>query len=466
MELLRLQNLRSFAAGKDARVENVRANGQRFVNIIGEEEAVIANLVQRQPKNDAKPTTEGQQASGSASQQLLATSELKAYVRAGPRAYNFFDPKETTAAIVTCGGLCPGLNNIILHITKTLLEIYGAKKVLGIRGGFDGFYNQDRPPIELSISTVSGIQDTGGSFLGSSRGGFDLERISEAILAWEVDIVFICGGDGTHRAAMKLAENFRKRSLPVAVAGIPKTIDNDLGMIDRSFGFQTAVAEAVKAIKSAKTEASCAPNGVGIVKLMGRHSGFIAAHATLSSGDVDLVLIPELMVDVEEGSETNVIDHVLQVVKNKGHAVVVVAEGAAEELLLSRQSHETDANGKQPKLPPVGIWFRDEVKKSGKERNMSLTVKYIDPSYMIRSVKANSSDSLYALMIAQNAVYGAMAGYTAFSTALCNNKVCYLPIKELVDSSPRGINPRGRTMERVFNVTQQPPAKPQVLRKE
>ena len=204
-------------------------------------------------------------------------------------------------------------------------------------------------------------------------------------------------------------------------------------MIDRSFGFTTSVEEAQSAIRAAKTEARCnLPNGIGIVKLMGRSAGFIAVHATLASGDVDLCLVPEVKMELE--GDRGCLPFLLRRVTENGHAVVVVAEGAGEEILGT--AAEVDAGGNK-KLPPIGEFLKKKVSAYFKQAGMEATVKYIDPSYMIRSVPANASDSLYCMLLAHNAVHGAMAGYTGFSVGLVNNRMVYIPITRLVATSPR-----------------------------
>ena len=333
------------------------------------------------------------------------------------------------------------------------------KRVLGIRGGWWGFHKKENlPPKELSVTSIDGVQHLGGTHLGSSRGGFDADKVLDFCIQWNVNLLFVIGGDGTHRGALAVAELARTKSMSISVAGIPKTIDNDIGLIDRSFGFETAVAEAKVAIKSAKIEASCAPNGIGIVKLMGRDSGYIAAHSTISShGDVDLLLIPELVLDINPTSPTNVFDWLDKVLQSKGHAVIVLSEGAGADILLNEQrTSQTTADGKQPKLPPIGEYMKRVIQQHFDSIEKEVTVKYIDPSYMIRSVPANAFDSMYALMLGQNAVHGAMAGYTSFSAGLINNRSVYIPITELLRVSPRGINPNGRTVDRIIAVTGQP----------
>mmetsp|Transcript_21683 Transcript_21683/g.49984 ORF Transcript_21683/g.49984 Transcript_21683/m.49984 type:complete len:565 (+) Transcript_21683:154-1848(+) len=376
-----------------------------------------------------------------------------AFVRAGARRLLHFDPKHVNAAIVTCGGLCPGLNNVIREITKTLHQSYAiGGKVYGIQGGFRGFHDPNLQPLILTPELVDNIHHEGGTVLGSSRGGFDLDKILNFIQTKKINQLYVIGGDGTHRGAFRLHEGCMERGLNVAVAGIPKTIDNDVDYIDQSFGFQSAVEAAQVAIRSAKTEAVCnLPNGVGIVKLMGRSAGYIAAHATMASSDVDLCLVPEVPVVLE--GPNGCLPHLRRRVKHQGYAVVVVAEGAGEEVLGT--SAETDASGNK-KLPPIGEFMKKVVTEHFAKFDEVATVKYIDPSYTVRSVPANAADSLYCMQLAQNACHGAMAGFTGFSVGLCNNRMVWLPIPELVATSPRSMNANGRTWERVLALTRQP----------
>jgi len=376
----------------------------------------------------------------------------KMFLRGGPRKFCHFEPTSVRAAVVTCGGLCPGLNNVIREVVHTLYSNYGVDDVYGIRGGFNGFFDPSLKPIKLDLSYVDSIHHFGGTVLGSSRGGLDLEKIICFLQTNNVNQLYIIGGDGTHRAAHKIAMECINQGLNVSVAGIPKTIDNDVDIIDRSFGFQTAVEAAQIAISSAKVEAQCnIPRGIGIVKLMGRSSGYIAAHATLSAADVDVCLIPEVPIIME--GEKGILPHLERVIADKGHAVVVVAEGAGEELL--GRSAEVDAGGNR-KLPQVGTWIKAEIEKYFSAQSKPATVKYIDPSYMIRSVPANAADSFYCSVLAQNAVHGAMAGFTAFSVGMINNQVAYIPIPLLTATSPRMMDPRGRVWEQVLSLTRQP----------
>lgn len=401
----------------------------------------------------------------------------RCFVRAGPRAKCYFQPHGVIAGIVTCGGLCPGLNNVVREVVMTLFNNYGAKKVYGIRKGYWGFHTSDadlsegterhpscprEEPMVLTPEVVANIHNIGGTILGSDRGGLvenspkDVDIILRFCLNRGINQLYIIGGDGTHRGADAIAKEAQARGIPMAVAAIPKTIDNDVDIIDRSFGFETAYSEAQQAIRSAKTEASAALNGLGIVKLMGRHAGFIAAHATMASGDVDLCLIPEVPVVFSGPASFGA--HVQAVIKKKGHAVVVVAEGAGEKDILAEHK-QTDAGkdaGGNKLLPEVGPWLKEKLTSYLSQRGCKPIVKYIDPSYMIRSVAPHAADAEYCMLLGQNAVHGAMAGFTGFSTGLVNNRLVYIPISAITANSPRKMNARGRTYERLLQITRQP----------
>lgn len=425
-----ITSLREHFASEDKNVED--SSKLEYNQVLGDEDFILSDIV----------------SSGS-----RTTSSSEAFVRAGPRGRTHFNPVKVRAAIVTCGGLCPGLNNVIREVVHALTYLYKAESILGIKGGFNGF--SGRPgyePIKLDLAAVSLCHHQGGTILASSRGGFDLDVIVAFLKKHRIDQLYVIGGDGTHRGANAIADTCLANKLNIAVVGIPKTIDNDVDLIDRSFGFTTSVEAAQQSIVSAKTEAKCnMPNGIGIVKLMGRSAGFIAAHAALASGDVDLCLVPECRIELE--GENGCLPFLMQRVKENGHAVIVVAEGAGEELLGS--SAEVDAGGNR-KLPAIGDLMKRKIVEYWKAHDSEATVKYIDPSYMIRSIPANSSDSLYCMLLGQNAVHGAMAGYTAFSVGLVNNRVVYIPITRLVATSPRKMDPFGRTWERILAMTRQP----------
>eukprot|EP00804_Cyclotella_cryptica_P004847 CCRYP_004923-RC/>CCRYP_004923-RC protein AED:0.07 eAED:0.07 QI:169/1/1/1/0.85/0.62/8/4091/469 len=346
----------------DVKTDKEPGHHANYNKLIGKNECIVANIRRKPGDNEA----------------------VRAYVRAGPRAQLHFNPKTVNAAIVTCGGLCPGLNNVIREITRTLYFMYGIQgKVFGIVGGYKGFYDPKTPPIVLTPENVENIHHEGGTILGSSRGGFDMEKILDFIKSNNIRQLYVIGGDGTHRGAFKIHETCMEKGLHIAVAGIPKTIDNDVDYLDRSFGFITSVEAAQTAIRAAKVEASCnLPNGVGIVKLMGRSSGFIAAHATLGSGDVDLCLVPEVPIILE--GPNGCLPHLWRRVKKNGYAVVVVAEGAGEELL--GESTETDASGNK-KLPQIGEFMKGAINEYFKKQGEEATVKQVHLLFSFIAVK-------------------------------------------------------------------------------
>jgi 6-phosphofructokinase 1 len=382
-----------------------------------------------------------------------------AYVRAGPRRVTHFDPSQVRAAIVTCGGLCPGLNNVIRELVHALVKLYKVTEITGITGGYVGFSGKPGyEPVKLDIEAVKDCHHQGGTILGSGRGGLEpgdpksVQAALDFLTRRGINQLYIIGGDGTHRGANQLAAACKERGLNIAVVGIPKTIDNDVGLIDRSFGFNTSVEAAQLAIKSAKTEAiGNKPNGISIVKLMGRTAGFIAAHATLASGDVDLCLLPEHQAELY--GENGCLPFLVSRVKAKGHAVVVMAEGWGERVM--DKSNAVDAGGNRI-LPDVGPFMKKLVADYFKKQGMEATVKFIEPSYMIRSIPPNSWDAIYCMMLAQNAVHGAMSGFTAFSVGLVNNRIVYIPIERIVATSPHLMDAKGRTWERILAMTLQP----------
>jgi 6-phosphofructokinase 1 len=370
-------------------------------------------------------------------------------VRAGARETIYYDPKTVRAAIVTCGGLCPGLNDVIRQITITL-EDYGVEDIMGIKYGFRGFFQQgDNPlemPIKLTSELVDDIQITGGSILGSSRGGADMPAIVEQIENLGIDFLFVIGGNGSHAGALAIDKICRERGLCTSVIGVPKTIDNDILLLDRTFGFQTAVDEAVKAIRSANIEARSADNGVGLVRLMGRQSGFIAMHAALASGCTDVCLIPEIECHLEGNG--GVLAHIERVLDRQNHAVVVVAEGAGQEQL--GMLGETDASGN-----PILQNFAKFLQQKLKDRKPSVDIKYIDPTYMVRACRTNASDAVYCSILGQNAVHAAFAGLSSVTVGMCSGHYVYLPIPPVI-AAARTVDPEGRMFERLRFAIGQP----------
>ncbi|GMH12409.1 hypothetical protein Nepgr_014250 [Nepenthes gracilis] len=370
--------------------------------------------------------------------------------RAGARQKVYFQSDEVHACIVTCGGLCPGLNTVIREIVCGLYNMYGVSKVLGIEGGYKGFYS--RNTIKLTPKLVNDIHKRGGTIIGTSRGGHDTKKIVDSIQDRGINQVYIIGGDGTQKGAAAIYEEIRHRGLKVVVAGIPKTIDNDIPVIDKSFGFDTAVEEAQRAINAAHVEAESMENGIGVVKLMGRYSGFIAMHATLANRDVDCCLIPESPFYL--GGKGGLFEFMESRLKENGHMVIVIAEGAGQEL-LTEERNEKDASGNKL-LKDVGLWISQKIKDYFVGRcKMIINLKYIDPTYMIRAVPSNASDNVYCTLLAQSAVHGAMAGYTGFTSGLVNGRHTHIPFYRITESQNKVII-TDRMWARLLSSTNQP----------
>jgi 6-phosphofructokinase 1 len=353
-------------------------------------------------------------------------AELPSFEVAGPRNRIFFEPGKLRCGIVTCGGLCPGINNVIRGLVLELTHAYGVKDIFGFRYGFEGLVaRHDHAPVRLHPEAVADIHQQGGTVLGTSRGGQDAGEMIETLVALGIGALFVVGGDGTLKGAMALVAEIERRGLPIAVVGIPKTIDNDIHFIDRSFGFESAYAAAVEVIRSAHVEAKGARNGIGLVKLMGRHSGFIACHAALASTDVNFVLIPEVKLALD--GERGFLHSLERRLAERAHAVVVVAEGAGQELFEAEGAASTDASG-NVRLKDIGYVLRDRINQHFQKRSVDITLKYIDPSYQIRSVPASPSDSVFCWNLARNAVHAAMAGNTELLIGRWHGRFVHVPL--------------------------------------
>jgi 6-phosphofructokinase 1 len=379
---------------------------------------------------------------------------LPAFELAGPRNRVFFDPRTVRCGIVTCGGLCPGLNNVVRGLVLELAHGYGVKKILGFRYGYEGLISRfGHEPLALTPASVSHIHHQGGTILGSSRGNQQAGEVVDNLEALGVDILFVVGGDGTIKGAMQLTEEIAHRGLKMGVVAVPKTIDNDIHFIDRSFGFESAYSAAVEVIRAAKVEATGARNGIGLVKLMGRHSGFVACHAALASTDVDLVLIPEVEAALE--GERGVLRCLERVLDRQGHAVVVVAEGAAQDLVRTAESAVgTDKSG-NARLKDIGVFLRDRITGHFQQAGREVTLKYLDPSYTIRSVPASPSDSVYCWNMARNAVHAAMAGNTEMLIGRWHGRFVHVPMT-LAIRSRKQVDPTDDLWMSVIEATGQP----------
>ena len=370
---------------------------------------------------------------------------------AGPRDRLFFDPAQTRAGIVTCGGLCPGLNNVIRSLFLELHHGYGVREVLGFRDGYRGLDpTRGQEPFVLTPSFVRDIHKDGGTVLGTSRGPVDIGVAVDHLIGRGVNILFTVGGDGTQRGGSDLFQEARRRGHALAVVGIPKTIDNDVAFVSRSFGYLTAVEEAAHVLHCAHTEAHSVHNGIALVKLMGRHAGFIAAGATIASQDVNFTLVPEapLQLDGENGLLAALKQRILQ----RAHAVVAVAEGAGQELLAASDA-ERDASG-NVKLQDIGPFLRERIERYFQAAGIPVTLRYFDPSYLIRSVPADAEDSILCDFFARNAVHAAMAGKTGLVIGLLHDIFIHVPIKLLV-SQKKSLDLNGPAWRAVLAATGQ-----------
>lgn len=371
------------------------------------------------------------------------------FMKAGPRQKIFFDPSKLKCAMVTCGGLCPGLNDVIRSLVLTLYHIYGVKNVLGIMYGLQGFIPRyGHPVMELKPDAVAEIGELGGTILSSSRGPQPIDEIVDALERMNIGILFAIGGDGTFRAVAKIADEIRSRGAKISVIGIPKTIDNDINLLSRSFGFNTAVSMATQAIAAAHVESTGAPNGVGLVKLMGRHSGFIAASAAMAKRDANFVLIPESDFDLE--GPHGLFAMVERRLEDRKHAVIVVAEGAGQKFL---KAEGTDESG-NPRLGDIGVFLKNAITEHFKARGIELNLKYIDPSYMIRSVEATANDSIFCGFLGQTAVDAGMAGKTNMVVGTWNDEFVYIPVN-LVVAGRKRLDLRGKLWASVLEATGQ-----------
>jgi 6-phosphofructokinase 1 len=370
---------------------------------------------------------------------------------AGPRQKIYFDPSKLKCALVTCGGLCPGLNNVIRAIVLGLYYRYGVRHIYGIRYGLQGFipkYGHDL--IDLNPSTVVHIHEMGGSILGSSRGPQDIEAIVDCLERLNIGILFMIGGDGTLKAASTIVEEIRNRNARISVIGIPKTIDNDIYMVARSFGFDSAVDIATEAIKGAHKEAEGYPNGIGMIKLMGRYSGFIAATAALAQQDVNFVLIPEIHFDME--GENGLLAKIERRLKDRRHAVILVAEGSGQ-YFFDKTEKDFDPSG-NVKLFDIGVFLKERIMAHFSAKGVEVSLKYIDPSYMIRSLPANANDHVYCGFLGRDAVHAGMAGKTNMIIGHWNNFFVHVPMPLTTDKRKQ-VNTDGKLWQTVLEATGQ-----------
>lgn len=374
------------------------------------------------------------------------------FEEAGPRSKLFFDPAETTAGIVTCGGLSPGLNNVIRSVFYELSENYGVQTIFGFRNGYAGLDPEMKlEPVRLNREFVEPIDKLGGTALGTSRGARDPRVMVDFLVSLGVNQLYCLGGDGTQRGAFAIHQEIERRGLSISVVGIPKTIDNDIPFVRLSFGYVTALEKAAEVIRCAHVEARGAHNGVGLVKLMGRHAGFIAAGASVVSQEVNFTLVPEVPFPLD--GPDGLLEALEKRIRNRGHAVIVAAEGAGQHL-FDQITDQRDASGNR-KLADIGQLLRVRISEHLSARNVDFNLKYLDPSYHIRSVPANSYDRYLSDQLGRHAVHAAMAGKTGLVVGHEHNRFIYVPIPTVVSRSKQ-MEVNGDLWRAVLQVTRQP----------
>ncbi len=371
------------------------------------------------------------------------------FEKAGPKEFIFFEPSKTKAGIVTAGGLCPGLNNVIRGLVMQLWYRYGVRRIIGFKYGYEGLVaDYNHPYVEFTPQNVESIHTLGGTVLGSSRGKQDISKIVDTLEVLNVNILFTIGGDGTLRGAHAIHEEIQRRGLKIAVMGIPKTIDNDINFIDKSFGFETAVSVADRVVRDAHNEAKGAYNGIAIVKLMGRDSGFIAANSALTTQEANYVIIPEMYFTIE-----GLVRNLKQRLESRHHALIIVGEGAGQ-YFFKDDNVQRDPSG-NIKFKDIGLYLKQKIHEHLQAEGIRHTIKYIDPSYIIRSAPANPSDSKFCNLLAQNAVHAAIAGKTDAVIGYWNQSFTVLPIPVTVYERKK-INLEGELWWNVLETTGQP----------
>jgi len=407
---------------------NPMATTRPHMNFLNPNEKVLGTILM----NDSKAALRSHALDGGA-------------IRGNACKHIWWEPKKVKAALITAGGLCPGLNSIIQGVTNCLWRDYGVRQIVGITAGYNGLSDPAKhPSMLLTPELVEDIHMRGGSILKAGRGGFNAAKICETLRAGGYTHLFVIGGDGTQYAGHLLYVEARKQKLPISVVGVPKSIDNDVLFVDRTFGFDSAVEAAAGVIRNGWVEATSCPNAVGIVKLMGRDAGFVAAHAALASNLVDLVLVPEVEVEMED-----VLQFVDATLAHKGHMVVVVAEGAGQAHVATGQK---DASG-HTVYGDVGVYLRDTLNKHLKPKGGRTF--YIDPSYIIRSVPPTPNDHIYCARLANNAVHTAMRGYTGVCVGAIHNIIVILKSK-LIASGKKQLKIKSSTWQSCVQVCSMP----------
>lgn len=377
-----------------------------------------------------------------------------AFEAAGPRRRIYFDPSKVTAAIVTCGGICPGLNNVIRGLVMRMHHRYGIERILGVQYGLRGFIPRyELPFVKLTPERVASIHHVGGTILGASRGPQDVSEIVDTLERQSINLVFFVGGDGTMRAAHEVATEALDRGLKIAVVALPKTIDNDILFIERSFGMDTAVSVAAQAVAAAHVEAEGAPNGLVVVKLMGRYSGYIACRAALATMEANLVLVPEQRFALE--GEHGLFATIRRRFSRRSHMLIVVAEGAGQDLMRESEGRKSMDPSGNLRLQDIGVFLCNVIRDRFNGGDLELAVRYIDPSYIIRATEANAADAIYTSELSEMAVHAAMAGRTDVVVGSWSGRLTHVPLS-LVTTGRKTVDLEGPLWLSVLESTGQP----------
>ena len=367
-----------------------------------------------------------------------AGANTASFEQAGPRRSIFFDPTSTRVGMVTCGGICPGINDVIRGLVMECFYRYGVRNVVGFRYGYRGCAGrQEHDLVQLTPRQVDRIHEQGGSLLGTSRGPEDPVKIVQNLARLQINVLFVIGGDGTMRGGLAIAKEISRQGLAISVIGLPKTIDNDIPFIDKSFGFETAYSKAVEAIYAAHAEARGVPNGLVIVKLMGRYSGFIACYASLATSHVNFTLIPEVPFTFD--GPHGLLESLRERMKSRSHAVIVVAEGVGQEWLTD-DAPEKDASGNVC-MKDISAYLSQRFRDYFLAQNETVYLKLIDPSYGIRGVPATASDSVFCWQLAQSAVHAGMCGKTEMMVGPWHGRLVHIPMQ--LAAGCKRVDPQG-----------------------
>lgn len=318
--------------------------------------------------------------------------------------------------VLTGGGDCPGLNPAIRAITRKALN--EGVSVVGILNGWQGIIEQN--VIELDLKSVAGILHRGGTILGTSRTNpckkeKDMEKVKKNFKALKLDALVAIGGDDTLGAASKLYE------AGLNVIGVPKTIDNDLSCTDFTFGFDTAVNIATEAIDRLHTTAE-SHHRIMVVEIMGRHAGWIATYAGIAGG-ADMILIPEVPVDIDEICKSLKKRHK----RGKDFSIVVVAEGAKlkdRDLVLQKNAKDAFGN---VLLGGIGHIIGKKLEETtGFETRVTVL------GHVQRGGTPSAFDRVLATRFGVKAVELALKGDFGQMVALKGNEIVSVPIKDAV----------------------------------